>query len=343
MRGIFLFLSFLIVEAEYRNAKPYQKLNHLVYQSQPQSNLGESSVQSNSEESPTSNGLVHPSQDYLSISSTWRHNGRSFYLIPHAVQSNGNGEIEDMGEEMDENIPYNRGLPGMAFSDLNREFDDHMGYLTIARVWRKFMMNLSALFIEGVIYFFIIVLAGVVYKSYKEDPTSPPDDGEQHTPELLNTGDWRFGLCNCCAKPSVCCMTVCCPVVRWADTMEMSGLMVFWLALAVCAMLVSMSYATFGLTYFLFVLMATHGRQQMRELFGIPGRTAAGCMYDFCVYSCCCYCAIAQEAQQLEEAWAVGHPVVRLPPVDLEVAADPGKGVLMPPSPGATPMSSLAR
>lgn len=329
MRRIFFAITFLAVEAECRDAKPSLKSSNLIYD-EPQRARRDSSLHKEWKESFATHGLLGSSKDSLSISSTWWHNGHSFSLVPHAVQRSGNGEPEDVGEEMDENIPYNRGLPGVAFSNLSGELDDRMDDLTIGNIWRKFMSHLSMLFIEGVLCMIMILIFAACYKSYKENPTCPPQDGEEHTAELLDRQNWRFGLCSCTSNPSVCCMTLCCPVIRWADTMEMSGLMVFWAAVTVCALLLSMSYATFGLTYLLFVLMATHGRQQLRELFGLSGRSAQGCMYDCFLYSCCCYCAIWQEAQQLEEAYAVGHPVVRvpdvvqLPPIDLE-APDPSK------------------
>jgi Cys-rich protein (TIGR01571 family) len=282
--------------------------------------------------------LVDSMKNPLSISSTWRHKGRSFYLA-HSVQQSGRsidrsggrgvqfGGEEDMGEETDDNIPYSRGLPGQAMDDLRNELDQQVG--SPGSVLRSFMKNLSKIFMVGTASFFVVFIVAMLYRRCKENPTSPPEDGEAHAPESLDQRRWRFGLCNCLANPTVCCMALCCPAVRWSDTMHMAGLLAFWLALTVCNLLLSMGSASFGLTYLLFVLMATHGRQQIRALFGIPGRTVEGFAEDFCTYSCCWCCAIVQEAQQLEEAYAVGHPVVRLPPVDMEAPPPSTKGGLL--------------
>jgi Cys-rich protein (TIGR01571 family) len=255
--------------------------------------------------------------------------------LTHSIQKDGNvidSGVEDMGEEMDMNIPYNRGLPADAFDDLN--FDSGSGsisdaaasahiFILFSDVWRKFMQNLTPSFIMGVLAFIVIFIVGMLYKITPKQPQGPPDDGEEHSPEALDKQEWRYGLCTCYSNPKVSCIAFCCPAVRWAETIEMSGLMPFWLGLTVCALLLCMSEATFGLTYLLFLLMATHGRQQIKALFGIPDRSIGGAVYDFCTYSCCCCCAIVQEARQLDEAYAVGHPVVMftlesVPPVEID-------------------------
>lgn len=316
--SLLFFVAIYVVVAEHEDEVP-QKSSTLINQKHPLQ--GSPSLQRKQHD--FAHDLLDSTNNPLSISSTWRHNGRSFYLAHSAKDSTLSAQIgmgeEDMGEEVDENIPYNRGLPGQAMDDFRNELDEQVG--SPASVLRSFMKHLSTIFMASVASFFAVVVAAMLYRIYKENPTSPPKDGEEHTAELLDQRRWRFGLGNCCANPSACFVTLCCPAVRWADTMHMAGLMSFWLALPICALLLYMGTASFGLTYLLFVLMATHGRQQIRALFDIPGpgRTAEGFAQDFCTYSCCCCCAIVQEAQQLEEAYAVGHPVVRLPPVDVEV------------------------
>lgn len=301
------------------------------------------SEQQKHEKVKVTHNLMDSTDDHLSISSTWQHHGRGFYLT-HSIQQHGHvidGGVEDLGEEIDQNIPYNRGLPGDAFADLTFGSGASSTRSIPVDLWRNFMMNLSTSFIAGVLYFVLIFTAGVIYKVYKENPMSPPQDGEEHSQEALDRRKWRFGLCTCFSNPRICCISFCCPAVRWADTIEMSGLMAFWLGLTVCALLISMSEATFGLTYLLFLLMATHGRQQIRALFGIPGHSCYYVVEDFCTYLCCCCCAVTQEARQLDEAYAVGHPVVKVPGIDLEAPPQMGSPQIPPPHMASPQFGSL--
>eukprot|EP00746_Dinoflagellata_sp_MGD_P162023 gnl/MRDRNA2_/MRDRNA2_89401_c0_seq1.p1 gnl/MRDRNA2_/MRDRNA2_89401_c0~~gnl/MRDRNA2_/MRDRNA2_89401_c0_seq1.p1 ORF type:complete len:334 (+),score=38.65 gnl/MRDRNA2_/MRDRNA2_89401_c0_seq1:173-1174(+) len=315
MGKILWVLCICSAEAEHRSVNSLRKSSNFIQQ-KPQISEGSQSQQTH-EQSVVAQHLLGVPEDHLSISSAWRHHQHNFYLM-HSLQKDSNiikGGDMDMGEEVDMTIPYNRGLPSEAFDDLTLEFHSSTGsnaiIIAFSDFWRTFMKNLTGSFILGVISLLVTLILGVFYKMYKHNPTSPPEDGEEHSVAALDKREFRYGLCSC-SRPSICCMSFCCPAIRWADTIEMSGLMPFWLGLTVCALLVCMSEATFGLTYLLFLLMATHGRQQIRALFGIPGRQTQGAVYDFCIYSCCCCCAIAQEAQQLDEAYAVGHPVVTL-------------------------------
>lgn len=97
----------------------------------------------------------------------------------------------------------------------------------------------------------------------------------------------------------------CCPWLRWADTMNMAGLLDFWTGFIFFAAIGLLDYF-YGITVTLFLL---YWRQSLRERLGLPFNTLATCFQDFCFASWCCCCLIAQEARVLNEACRVGSLV----------------------------------
>lgn len=165
------------------------------------------------------------------------------------------------------------------------------------------------------------------YTRIKEDRRVPLNDGEEHSPNALNRGTWRFGLFDCIHDSKICIISCCCPCIRWSDTMRMAGLMGFWAALILMAFLNAISPITGGITMLVMLCMATYRRQQIRKLFGIKGGDHTSMFEDCCVYCWCSCCAIVQEARQLEEAYAVGYPLQIKEPLRPQYS---GRGQMQP-------------
>lgn len=172
--------------------------------------------------------------------------------------------------------------------------------------------NLVATLISAFLSVLVVLCCAFVYMKNKVDPQQPPLDGLDHEAYLLDKKDWRFGLCDCFQTPPLCLLSFCCPTIRWSDTMRMAGIMSFYTAVTVMTVLGSLSPLTGGLTYLIMLCFAVHHRQNIRRTFGIPAGNASTYCQDCCIYTCCTCCAIVQEARQVEEAYAVNHPVVRL-------------------------------
>lgn len=104
----------------------------------------------------------------------------------------------------------------------------------------------------------------------------------------------------CFRSPRICCFSLCCPGVQWADTMNLAGLTNFWLAVLAffsCALVNSLIFgglACYGIFTTCLILLY---RQRLREQLGLKAWGCPGCCFDFLYVSCCPCCAISQEAQ----------------------------------------------
>lgn len=132
-----------------------------------------------------------------------------------------------------------------------------------------------------------------------------------HSANLLDQGNFRYGLFDCfSADRIVCCTALCCPSIRWADTMRMAGIFSFWTGVLLFAALLNLATATAGLSSLILLCITTWKRHVIRQLFDMP--TGFGsCALDCMTYFCCACCAIIQEARQMEEAHAVKHKVLK--------------------------------
>lgn len=191
-------------------------------------------------------------------------------------------------------------------------------YDTWKKNWAFFTgAHLASVLLTSFVNVLIVLCCAFVYMRNKVDPRQPPLDGLDHEAYLLDKNDWRFGLFDCFRTPPICMLSCCCPTIRWADTMRMAGILSFYTGVVVMTVLTSLGPLAGGLTMLIGVCIAVHQRQRIRRLFGMPAGNASTYCQDCCVYTCCSVCAIVQEARQVEEAYAVNHPVVRImaPPI----------------------------
>lgn len=173
---------------------------------------------------------------------------------------------------------------------------------------------LASFLISTLVGVFIILCCAFAYTKIKVDPIigAPPRDGLDHEAYLLDKNDWRFGLCDCMQTPLLCFLSTCCPAIRWADTMRLAGFLGFYAAVLLMSVLFCLNPITSGVTSLVMLCIAVRHRQSIRRIFGMPAGDASTYCQDCCAYMCCSCCAIVQEARQVEEAYGVNHPVVRL-------------------------------
>jgi Cys-rich protein (TIGR01571 family) len=158
---------------------------------------------------------------------------------------------------------------------------------------------------------FIVIEVAVAafYNAKKSDSTTPPQDGAEHSIALLQNGEFRYGLFDCLQVPSMTAFAfLCCPV-RWADSIRMAGFLAFWTAAGIMIGLGAASPLTSGLTILLALIMAVYYRQKLRSEFGMVSGSVKSYAEDIAAYAFCPCLAVVQEARQLEEAYAVGHPI----------------------------------
>jgi len=160
----------------------------------------------------------------------------------------------------------------------------------------------------------LLSLVAFLYQRYKVDLNRAlaAKDDFKHELELID-GRWRFGLLDCCSDARTTCLVCWCPAIRWADTIRMTGMLGFWTAFAIFMVLGVFSELTFGIAHIALLILLIVYRQRMRVLFKLGHGSCGTYIEDFLTYLCCGCCAIVQEARQLEEAYAVGHPVATAP------------------------------
>lgn len=155
----------------------------------------------------------------------------------------------------------------------------------------------------------IASLCAYLYQSKKEYPLPEAHEDAQDSVPLTQ---WSSGLFDCCQDPYIFLCACCCMPIRWADTMDMVGLMKFWTAFAFILVLQLCSEIPFlGICWFGIIGVLAMHRQKLRGIFQIPGQGDGGTTVGDAFFVCCCMpCAVAQEARHVELAAKLGHEAV---------------------------------
>lgn len=202
------------------------------------------------------------------------------------------------------------GVPTQAPIDGPADVPRYFGHM----FWTTLTMNFLSVLVSFLLSLLLVFILAWLYARYKEDPV-PTHEADrlawarQQSSHSVQ-GDWRFGLCECYkASALINCLACCCPSIRWADTMRMTGIFTFWIGFLLFASLYLLNGSTAGLSGLVLLIVVVLKRQELRKKFNMQ-TGAASCALDCCTYLCCGCCAIVQEAQQIEEAFAVGHPAL---------------------------------
>jgi len=146
-----------------------------------------------------------------------------------------------------------------------------------------------------VVYLAFGILLGLLYdqvRGLKMLLPAPRDDIPRNSREL------SFSIVGCLGAPSVCVMGFCCPVMRWADSMDRYGFLSYWVAFLAFLLLTSLYSYTWGVAYGVVVAMGVFYRQQLRKSRDIENGTLRSVICDVLAWSICQPCAIIQEARQ---------------------------------------------
>lgn len=135
---------------------------------------------------------------------------------------------------------------------------------------------------------------------------------EPNFTERANMRVWSSGPFDCFQDLPICCWSCWCPLIRWADSVEMLGFMAFWVAIAIFLAIDFLTYIGLGFFWLLAISILTYHRQKMRRSFNMDGQ-GEFCTYcgDCFLYLCCSPCAVAQEARHVEFAAMVDHEAVK--------------------------------
>jgi Cys-rich protein (TIGR01571 family) len=120
----------------------------------------------------------------------------------------------------------------------------------------------------------------------------------------------KSGHFDCFSDFSVCLCSVICLPIRWADTVSMANLLSFWKAFAIFAVAGLLNHVIFIGVYTWGVLTAGvmfFYRQQLRKKLFLNAWRYDVALLD-CLYVLFCpFCAVAQEAMVVREAYETGH------------------------------------
>jgi Cys-rich protein (TIGR01571 family) len=145
-----------------------------------------------------------------------------------------------------------------------------------------------------------------VYRSNKAFPRAISSRPEQ------DFNDWTSTPTDVCADSQVCCWSCWCPCIRWADNMDMLGIVSFWAGLLMfCSLILLISVPGGLLLWLVASLLWMSFRQQLRLKFDMEQNTFKTLFSDCMIYCCCWPFAIAQEARHIEEASRAAHKAVR--------------------------------
>lgn len=130
----------------------------------------------------------------------------------------------------------------------------------------------------------------------------------QSKPGVLGSGNPDFAETKwyCLSDFDICVCSFLCPAIRWADTMNVTGLMPFWLAYTLFVFAALVNCFTWGLPAFglcsPFLLIYFRWRLRLR-LGSKVHETFSACPWDCFYVTCCPWCSIAQEALLVQRAF----------------------------------------
>jgi len=150
----------------------------------------------------------------------------------------------------------------------------------------------------------------------------PGADLPSGQPGHLVRGFWSDGVCSCFDSCGICCMSLFCPCIRFAQSVSRVALLPFNTALLMFLSLVvfhiimmsineyyAIHYGTAFNWAFYFtiigdlatVILAAYYRTKIRQLYDIPGSG----FEDFCCHFWCSPCALSQEARHIDRDFAL--------------------------------------
>mmetsp|Transcript_115407 Transcript_115407/g.337469 ORF Transcript_115407/g.337469 Transcript_115407/m.337469 type:complete len:358 (+) Transcript_115407:2-1075(+) len=161
----------------------------------------------------------------------------------------------------------------------------------------------SAWFLYAILIWVVGTMVAFMLASFCYRSRDPKYDEQSHANPEETFQSGHFG---CFSDRHTCLMAFICPVMRWADTVQMAGVLSFWFAfwvLSTCYLPSLAFFVIWGLFPLVPLVMA---RQQLRDKLGLPAGNETW-VSDCCFAFFCSCCLIAQEARVVNEAYAIGH------------------------------------
>lgn len=238
--------------------------------------------------------------------------GSPLYKKQQAQKASGVTEVKE------EKPPAKSGKDGSVVSITSPPPDKITG---LAQWWIKpvgFYEHIEKGFLSFIMYFIFVMLAALIWMKCAGGRCRRGYDERKNTPmvsPMLPPFGFAYGLFSmdhCFGHhSSVCICSWCCAPLRLADTYAKEPLPLiasFWTALVLVTTLLGLNQLTLGVSHVIFLIMAIYYRQQLRKQYGLTTGAKAGCT-DFLAWFFCPWCAIAQEARQVEFVKKPNDPV----------------------------------
>mmetsp|Transcript_30108 Transcript_30108/g.64083 ORF Transcript_30108/g.64083 Transcript_30108/m.64083 type:complete len:412 (+) Transcript_30108:158-1393(+) len=152
-----------------------------------------------------------------------------------------------------------------------------------------------------------VFICAFIYDKYRMKVAFP------QLKQSASTASFSYGLFGCFQDWRTCMLAACCPAVRWADTVDKAhssgkdGLLTYWQAVGLMAILVAIQHALLAflplgaeLAGIAIVSVGVFYRQKLRRKHEMDAGNPHTYIEDCLAWTCCSCCAVAQEARQVE-------------------------------------------
>jgi len=160
------------------------------------------------------------------------------------------------------------------------------------------------IFMFGIFYIMSATIFALLYKMFTDGqaPVLSLNPEKQSQTEGFEHG--LFSCEKCGLELFIC--SVFCLCIRWPKTVSNdklgngTSLITFWGAFFIFVVLDGFMGSMFGLLWVVQLALCAYFRQKIRARYGLPNGTTGTWVQDVLSWACCCFCAIAQEAKQVE-------------------------------------------
>jgi Cys-rich protein (TIGR01571 family) len=222
----------------------------------------------------------------------------SIFENPTVVKQNQSGSADDSAQDKSESLEKE-------VKEVETEIEVSLSkweiYPAMPHKWNFMRGYVSDATFQRMMVAIDILIVAIIYRLLKPAPT--PDEN----PTTFDFSEWSSGTFDCFQDLGICCTACCCPAVRWSQTVDMAGVVKYWIgiALMIIATVVCPCAACGAMI---------GGRIQLRKKYGMKNAADCGTVCgDAIMILCCTCCVIAQEARHVEaaaRAGITGEPVI---------------------------------
>jgi len=182
-------------------------------------------------------------------------------------------------------------------------------------IWRMYYEQPYLMITATLLHILLYIILAWVNQKYKKNGFLAPPDESKNLPSKYQGiskccgWDWQwFSKENKKHDMRILMCAFCCPIIRWADTIDNHKMMDghFWHAFFLMLILATIGPFTFGVSILVSLCIGIYFRQVLRRKYDRGPGTMKSLMEDIFCWCCCTPCAIAQEAHEIENV-SIAH------------------------------------